>query len=60
MTKAGSPGEPPDQPRCAMCGSDNLLGVEYEDYTGVEQDGYKERRLWVGYLCRECGWRDEL
>jgi len=40
---------------CSRCGSDALEGVEHEDFTGVEMDGFRERRLWRGYRCLDCG-----
>jgi len=49
-----------EAPRCAQCDSDDLEYLEGEDFTGVEMDGYRERRLWQGYKCRSCGWSDEF
>jgi len=45
---------------CPQCGSFNIIGVQHEYATGVESDGYVERRSYVGFKCLDCGAEEEL
>jgi hypothetical protein len=37
-----------------------VIPVESDFYTGVEADGYRERRRYFGFRCLACGAEDEL
>jgi len=45
---------------CPSCGSPRVVAVEGDYYTGVEADGYRERRQFVGVKCLDCGMVEEV
>jgi hypothetical protein len=54
-------GESEPGPVCSVCGSPNIVSVEWSGTTGVvaPDDGCEYRRQ-AGYRCRDCGAEEEL